>query len=151
MELTEVKEELGRRGLSWQFIPKRGRLLGKTTKTAIKKVLGRHVSLPTLEIIVVEIEAILNDCPLPYVSSELMDPEPLTPYHLLHGRRITCVPHQLVETDELTFGDASQIRKRANVQAAILRDFQTRWCHEYLTSLRDHHNNIQSVRCSDSP
>ena len=126
MELTEVKEELGRRGLSWQFIPKRApwyggfweRLVG-LTKTAIKKVLGRrHVSLPTLETIVVEIEAILNDRPLTYVSSELMDPDPLTPSHLLHGRRITCLPHQSVEIDELTdptFGDASRIRKRANV------------------------------------
>ena len=164
MELTEVKEELGRRGLSWQFIPKRApwyggfweRFVG-LTKTAIKKVLGRrHVSLPTLETIVVEIEAILNDRPLTYVSSELMDPDPLTPSHLLHGRRITCLPHQSVEIDELTdptFGDASRIRKRANVRAAILRDFQTRWRHEYLTSLRDYHrtsgNNIQSVKKGD--
>ena len=47
MELTEVKEELSRRGLSWQFIPKRAPWFGdfcKTlvglTKMAIKKVLG---------------------------------------------------------------------------------------------------------------
>ena len=54
------------------------------TKTAIKKVLGRrHVSLPTLETIVVEIEAVLNDRPLTLVSSELEDLEPLTPAHLL--------------------------------------------------------------------
>ena len=68
MKLTEVKEELGRRGLSWQFISKRAawyggfweRLVG-LTKTAIKKVLGRrHISLPTLETTIVEIEAILN-------------------------------------------------------------------------------------------
>ena len=46
MELTEVKEELGRRGVSWQFIPKRAswyggfweRLVG-LTKMTIKKVL----------------------------------------------------------------------------------------------------------------
>ena len=164
MELSEVKEELGRRGLSWQFIPKRApwfggfweRLVG-LTKMAIKKVLGRrHVSLLTLETIVVEIEAILNDCPLTYVSSELMDPDPLTPSHLLHGRRITCLPHQSVGIDELTdptFRDANRLRKRANVQAAILRDFQTRWRHEYLTSLRDYHktsgNNNQSVKRGD--
>ena len=47
MELTEVKEELGRRGLSWQFIPKRApwyegfwEWLVGLTKMAIKKVLG---------------------------------------------------------------------------------------------------------------
>ena len=56
-------------------------------------------------------------------------------------------------TDELsdpTFGNASQTHKRANVQAAILRDFHTIWCHEYLTSLREHHRtsgiNAQSVK-----
>ena len=61
-----------------------------------------------------------------------------------------------METDELsdpTFGDASQTHKRANVQAAILRDFQTRWRHEYLTSLREHHRtsgtNVQSVKNGD--
>ena len=164
MNSTEVREQLGRRGVTWQFIPKRApwfggfweRLVG-LTKTAIKKVLGRrHVSLPTLETIVVEIEAILNDRPLTYVSSELSDPEPLTPSHLLHGRRITCLPYQTVELDELTdpsFGDASRTRKRAVVQAVILRDFQTRWRHEYLTSLREYHKasgkNIQSVKKGD--
>ena len=60
-----------------------------------------------------EIEAILNDRPLAYVSSELMDPDPLIPSHLLHGRRITCLPHQSVEINELTdptFRDASRFR-----------------------------------------
>ena len=164
MELPEVKDELGKRGVSWQFIPKRApwyggfweRLIG-LTKTAIKKVLGRHhVSLPTLETIIVEIEAILNDRPLTFVSSELGDPEPLTPAHLLHGRRITCLPHETVELDELTdpsYREAPQVRKRALVQAAVLRDFQRRWRHEYLTSLRDYHktsgNNKQYVKTGD--
>ena len=164
MEKTEVKEELGRRGVTWQFIPKRApwyggfwkRLVG-LTKTTIKKVLGRrHVSLRTLETIVVEIEAILNDRPLTFVSSEMGDPEPLTPSHLLHGRRITCLPHEMVDVDELTdptFENTSSMRKSANTQAAIIRDFQPRWRHEYLTSLREHHktsgNNIQLVKKGD--
>ena len=85
-----------------------------------------------------------------------MDPEPLAPSYLLHGRRMTCLPHQSVETDEHsdpTFGDASRTHKRANVQAITLRDFETRWHHGYLTSLRDHHRtsgtNIQSVKKGD--
>ena len=164
MQLPEVKEELGRRGVSWRFIPKRvpwyggfwERLIG-LTKTAIKKVLGRrHVSLPTLETITVEIEAILNDRPLTFVSSDLGDPEPLTPSHLLHGRRITILPHQDTDIDELvdpTYREASQIRKRARVQAVILGDFKKRWCHEYLTSLREYHkasgNNQRRVKKGD--
>ena len=164
MELPEIKEQLSRRGVTWKFIPKRApwyggfweRLVG-VTKTAIKKTLGRrHVSLRTLEAIVVEIEAVVNDRPLTFVPSEADDPEPLTPSHLLHGRRITCLPHQMVETDEVldpSYGEPNQICRQARVQAAILRDFQKRWCHEYLTSLREFHRtsgrNQQNVQKGD--
>ena len=164
MELPEIKEELGRRGVTWKFIPKRApwyggfweRLVG-LTKTTIKKALGRrHVLLRTLETIVIEIEAVVNDHPLTFVSSEANDLEPLTPSHLLHGRRITCLPYQMMETDEVldpNYGGASQICRQAKVQAAILHDFQRRWCHEYLTSLREFHRtsgkNQQTVQKGD--
>ena len=59
------------------------------TKQAIKKTLGRaFVTLKQLETIIVEIEAMLNDRPLTYVSSDLSDPEPLTPSQLLYDRRL---------------------------------------------------------------
>ena len=52
---------------------------------AVKKTLGKiHINLATLQTIVVEVEAILNDCPLTYISNDITDPEPLTPAHL-HG------------------------------------------------------------------
>ena len=38
-------------------------------------------SICSLETVVVEIEAMLNDRPLSYVSPDLSDPEPLTPSH----------------------------------------------------------------------
>ena len=132
LQLPEIKEELAKKGVSWRFIPKRGPWYGRfwehligLTKTAIKKVLGRrHVSLSTVETILVEIEAILNDRLLTFVSTELGDPEPLTPAHLLHGRRITCLPYQDVDIDELTdptYRETSQLCKRARIQAIVLR------------------------------
>jgi len=42
----------------------------------------------------------LNDRPLIYVSSDLLDPETLTPEHLIH-ERIQFVPYSLEETDKL--------------------------------------------------
>jgi len=116
MKLPEVKEELSRRGVTWKFIPKRAPWYGGfwerhvgLTKSAIKKVLGRrHISLTVLETIVVEIEAVINDRPLTFVSSELGDVEPLTPAHLLHGRRITYLPHEMVDIDKIldpSYGD----------------------------------------------
>ena len=114
------------------------------------------MSLSILETIIVEIEVILNDRPLTFVSSELGDPEPLTPAQLLHGRRITCLPYQAVEIDEFTdpsYGEASQARRRVKLQATVLRDFRKRWRHEYLTSLRDYHkasgDNRQCVKKGD--
>ena len=81
---------LGRQGAEWKFIPKRvpwfrgfwERLIG-LTKTSLKKVLGRaHVTLATLETMVVEIEAVLNDRPLTYLSDDLQD--------LQHSHPHTC-------------------------------------------------------------
>ena len=92
-KLPGVKKELGRQGVTWKFILKRAlwygifweRLVG-LTKSAIKKVLGRcHISLMVLmvlETIIIEIEAVLNDHPLTFVSSELGDVAPLTPANL---------------------------------------------------------------------
>ncbi|XP_065918376.1 uncharacterized protein [Dysidea avara] len=162
-----LTENLHRKGVMWRFIPKRApwyggfweRLIG-LTKTALKKVLGRtFATLSSLQTLVVEVEAILNDRPLTYVSPDERDPEPLTPAHMLYGRRITSLPHPMVEDDELddpSYGTESDLKKRANTQALILKHFWKRWKLEYLTSqssLRELHkttgNNIQKVQIGD--
>ena len=35
------------------------------------------------QLIVIEVEAIQNNCPLNYASSDINDPKPITPAHLL--------------------------------------------------------------------
>ena len=161
---TSLRESLSRRGVDWHFIPKRApwyggfweRLIG-LTKTVLKKVLGRtHVNLSSLQTILVEIEAVLNDRPLTYVSSDVEDEEPLTPAHLLYGRRITSLPHLHVEDDETNdpnFGNISEVTKRAQTLALILKHFWLRWKAEYLTSLREYHRttgkNDQNVRVGE--
>ena len=75
-----------------------------------------YTTLEGLRTIVVEVEALLNDRPINYISSDVQDPEPITPSHLLHGRRIVTLPHSTVQDDEITdpdFGDASEIRRKA--------------------------------------
>ena len=77
------------------------RMIG-LTKQVVKKTLRRaHISREQLEIIIVEEEAVLNDRPLTYVSSDLADPEPLTPSYLLYGRRVQMIPHDLENFDYL--------------------------------------------------
>ena len=86
---------------------------------------GTH-TLVMLETMIVEIEAFLNDCPLTYVSSDIQDSEPLTPAHLLYGRKIVTLPYEHIEDDELkdpTFGKESHIKRQAKLQALTLRHF----------------------------
>ena len=160
-----LSDALSRKGVQWQFIPKRApwyggfweRLIG-LTKVSLKKILGRtFTTLPNLQTLIVEVEAILNDRPLTHLSSDVTDPEPLTPSHLIYGRRIVMLPHLSCEDDEIndtTYGESdSQLKRRAKVQAQLLKHFWLRWKREYLTSLREFHNttgnNVQKVKVGD--
>ena len=159
---SSLKTALEYHGVNWRFIPKRApwyggfweRLIG-LTKQSIRKVLGRaFVSLPVLQTIVVEIEAVLNDRPLTYVSSDVRDVEPLIPAHLLCGRRITSLPHDHEENlDDPDYVDASAMREQVDKHTRILNHFESRWKREYLTSLREFHkacgHNKQLVKKGD--
>ena len=157
-------ESLAHKGVEWKFIPKRApwfggfweRLIG-LTKSALKKTLGRtHATLESLQTVIVEIEALLNDRPLTHVSPDIRDQEPITPSYLLYGKRITTLPHNVTDMDtplDPDFGDSSDLHRRARAQAVVIRNFWTRWKREYLTALRETHltagNNEQRVRVRD--
>ena len=69
-----------------------------------------------------------------------LDPEPLTPSHLLYGRRIQSVPHPLddpEEIEDLTYISGDSVRKQADRHGQLIRHFWSRWKKEYLTSLRE--------------
>ncbi|XP_065911263.1 uncharacterized protein [Dysidea avara] len=145
-ESETLQKELEQNNVTWRFIPKRApwyggfweRMVG-LTKQAIKKTLGRaFVTLKQLETIVTEIEAMLNDRPLTYVSPDLSDPEPLTPSHLLYGRRIRQVPHVLNKPEEdPTYVNGSSMRDKVDKHSVVIQKFWNRWKTEYLTSLRE--------------
>ena len=117
-----------------------------------------YATLSSLQTIIVEVEAMLNDRPLTYIPSDISDPEPLTPAHLLYGRRVTSLPHPMVDDEDIIDPDypentESALQKRAKTQALILKHFWKRWKLEYLTSLWEFHkttgNNIEQVRIGD--
>jgi hypothetical protein len=160
-----LETNLSKRGIQWKFIPKRApwyggfweRLIG-LTKNSLKKVLGRaNGTLEELQTISSETEAILNDRPLTHVSSELEDAEPLTPSHLLYGRRITTLPHPLYEDDEfrdpIFESEPSNIDVQEKLRTHLIQHFWNRWRQEYLTSLQEFHktteNNSTEIRVGD--
>ena len=123
----------------------------------MKKTLGRvFITLKQLETIIVEIEAMLNDRPLTYVSPDLSDPAPLTPSHLLYGRRIRPVPQPLDDVEELddpSYSDGNDIRRKVDKRTQLIQQFWIRWKREYLTSLREFNKvsgyNKQVIRIGD--
>ena len=110
---SSIEEKIAKYGVEWKFIPNRApwfggwweRLIG-LTKNAIKKVLGRSfVKMEMLRTIVTEIESVLNNRPITYISTDITDPQPLTPSHLLYGRRLDSLPYPSdnIEKKELTY------------------------------------------------
>lgn len=104
----------------------------------------------------VEVELILNNRPLTYLSDDVRDLEPLTPSHILYGRMLTNLPHELVSQEDIqdpSYGEISQLNRAATFQSLLLTHFSTRWKHEYLTSLREFHrtsgNNNQEIKVGD--
>ena len=163
-ESSTVKEALSKGGTEWKFIPKRApwyggwweRLIG-LTKTSLRKVLGRSlVTIEILQTVITEIEAMLNDRPLTPLPSNSDDLEPLTPSHLLHGRRLTALPYNTGTIDLHRFSipcEQSNLTKRARLQSEILDRFWKRWRMEYLTALRETHGssgvNTQTIAVGD--
>ncbi len=82
-------------GIKWVFnLPKAPwwggvfKRLIRSTKRCLRKIVGQaRLTYDELLTAIVEVEAVLNSCPLSYVSMDDIE-EPLTPSHLLIGRRI---------------------------------------------------------------
>ncbi|XP_033218070.1 uncharacterized protein LOC117173541 [Belonocnema kinseyi] len=132
-----VKEFLNHQKITWKLIPPRSPHFGGLWEAAVKSV-KRHLSwtigdaLLTFEQLgtcIVEIEAILNSCPLSPLSSDPNDLQPLTPGHFLIGG-------PLISFTQLDFKDFTSNRLSAWQHAQRLRHhFWNRWQKKYLTQL----------------
>ena len=89
-----------------------------------------------------EVEAIVNSRPLTYVSFDDLE-EPLTPSHLLVGRRLLSLPDDLcytVDSDDEEFTTSGDtLQKRARHLNNVINHFWSRWVKEYLLELRNAH------------
>ena len=116
--------------------------LVQSTKRCLKKVAGRSKLLyEELITLTVEIEAVINSRPLSFVSSRDLE-EPLTPSHLLVGRRLLNIPDYTPnrpEVDEDYIATPETLSKRVQFLRRMVDGFWDRWRKEYLMELRSAH------------
>lgn len=114
-------------------------------------MLGRtKLTLSEFLSFVAKIEGIINDRPISVVSSDLQE-EPLTPSHLVNGRRMASLPYDVETAGENLldpdFGEKlTEIVKQVQRLQKIKATFWKRRSREYLTSLREQHQKTRGVQ-----
>ena len=114
-----------------------------STKRCLRKILSQaKLSHEEQLTAIAEVESVLNSRPLTYVLSEDLE-EPLTPSHVMHGRRIMSLPHCLTDdVDEEV--DSEAFNNRLKYLNRTLNSFWKRWRKEYLLELREAHRHYRS-------
>lgn len=138
-------------GIQWCFNVPRAPWWGgvfermiRSTKRCLKKMIG-HAKLTYEELLtlIVEIESIINSRPLSYLSPIDIE-QPLTPSHLLVGRRLLSIPDFRVSEDEYDpIVTTELLTKRVKSLNEILKHFWKRWRNEYLLELRNSHRQVK--------
>lgn len=74
----------------------------RSIKTALRVTIGAQtVTEEVLRTVLVEVEGILNSKPLGYTSSDVADPDPITPYCFLIGCRDASLPQVVYQESEI--------------------------------------------------
>ena len=103
-------------------------------KRALRATLrNTHVDYEELETILIDIEAVINSRPLCYVYEDEVA-EPLTPSHLIYGRRLK--GRETQPTNQILPDDNSP-SKRVRYLNRLLDNFWERFQAEYLTNLQE--------------
>ena len=134
---------LADRRVEWRFIASRAPWWGgwwermvRTTKDLLKKSLGRALlTMEQLHTVLVEIESIINSRPLTYMAAEEGECEPLTPSHLISGKRTTALPKPVPLQDQWNRTAQSLVR-RERYRQSVLEHWWRKWKKEYLADLR---------------
>ncbi|XP_065182497.1 uncharacterized protein LOC135813325 [Sycon ciliatum] len=137
----ETKSYLQAKNIRWTFNLEKAPWWGgfferliKSVKRCVKKVLrSAQITADELLTLLADVEAILNSRPLTHVSTEDVR-EPLTPSHLLCGRRVLSLPDMVADDP-----DEVPVSRRYAYLQELLRHFWSRWKNEYLLELRNSH------------
>ena len=109
-----VQEHLTGLGIKWKFSVERAPWWGgmfermvRSTKWCLKKITSRaKLTYDKLLTSLIEVEMVINSCPLTYVSLDDLY-EALTPAHFLTGRRILSLPDGIGCGDDPYYEDVN--------------------------------------------
>ena len=144
-DLVEVQKFLQNLRVTWRFniecAPWWGgffECLIRSVKRCLRKTFrNARLTYEELLTVIIEIECVLNSRPFTYVNSADMD-EPLTPCHLVTGRRLLSLPEEVLVHEEKD-NEVVLLTRRQRYLILLLAHFWTRWSREYVVELREHH------------
>ena len=156
----DVQRHVSDLGIEWRFNIERAPWWGgiferliKSTKRCLRKTIGRAaLSYDELHTIITEVEAVVNSRPISYLSAQDLE-EPLTPSHLMLGRRLLSLPDNLFYGNEEEYNpkpDKELWTKRLQYLDVTLNKFWKRWRNEYLIELRQIHQYYPKPKGQDN-
>ena len=110
----------------------------KIVKMALKKTMGTAIlTFEEMNAVLINVESVVNARPLTYLEDDQDGLSyTLSPSHLLHGRKITCLPNSQHFDIVSTY---SVVTKKYKHQQKLLSQFTHLWRKHYLLSLRESH------------
>ncbi|XP_063062170.1 uncharacterized protein LOC134455033 [Engraulis encrasicolus] len=119
----DLQQTLARSQISFHFNPPAAPHFGgawereiRSVKTALYTTVGSQpVTEEVLRTVLAEVECILNSKPLGYVSSNVADPDPVTPNLLLMGRPDSALP-------QVVYPESEALSRRRWRQSQIITD-----------------------------
>ena len=144
-----VKRHFAKEHMKWTFNLEKAPWWGgvferlvRSVKRCLKKTIsGARLTYEELLTVITEVEMILNCRPLSYVSGEDIE-EPLTPSHLLCGRRLMSLPDNSESQDLDTDVQPQDLDRRMQHLSNVMNHFWRRWRNEYLLELRNTHRSV---------
>ncbi|XP_050705313.1 uncharacterized protein LOC126990672 [Eriocheir sinensis] len=154
-----VKAHLNKHLIEWRFIPPRApwmggfyeRLIG-VVKSCIRKVLfKRKISEDELRTILTEVEMRINNRPLTYIDDDVSHPQPLTPAHLIYGRRLQPMPVDIEDkSTDPDYLSVDELHNRYTFICERIKHWERVWKKEYLMSLRERFYGAQPPSDKDT-
>jgi hypothetical protein len=143
-----IVDHLAQDEIEWHFNPPAAPHFGgvwerlvRSCKDALWFVLrDRTTKDEVLLTAMAEVEAHLNDRPLTHITVDPLEPEAITPNHLIYGHGRLRLPPDVFDPSEV------DSRRRWRAVQALLNDIWVRWMKEYVPALTERRKWIRPAR-----